>query len=518
MTGTIPGVAAQRARAASRRCARKLYACLLTVVTTACFAGAASDTTGPGGAFGFKPPPQPPPPPTSPATPAPTESDTVLVTPNTSQPGYAIAPNFQGLSLEIWDAINNPRLADPALEQFLINLGPGVLRIGGITSDQHWWNPTTRVARADGAPVIVNADFATLFAFSRAVSWPIIYTVNLANQLPDTAAAEVKALAAAGGKSLLGVSIGNEPDQYVSDRFRSSSWNWTQMQSQWISYADAIQARTPAVKFVGLDGCCVTALGWLPGFVDGQASRLVLGSHHIYPEWNGATSGTAYYPSITNLLDSLTTNRVSADVVELSTALGGQVPLRITESNSVASGGTSGVSNVFAASLWGIEHMFTLAEHGASGVNFHGSFSGGTYQPIDGKPGNYTARPLYYAMLVFHTAAQGQTIPVAVTTHWNVTVHATVASDGTLRITAINRNPSTAVQVRVTAGHSYTHAGTLRLTGPSLTATSGITFGGSGVSSTGEWKPGNQEPVYSEGGIYAISLPAASAAVLTLQP
>ena len=207
MTGTIPVPAARQHRAASRRCAVKAFACLLTVVTTACFVSAASDTTGPSGAISFRPPPQPPPPPTNPTTPAPTESDTVLVTPNTGNPGYAIGPNFQGLSLEIWDAINNPRLADPALEQFLANLGPGVIRVGGITADEHWWNPTTRVARSDGAPVITNADFTTLFAFSRATKWPVIYTVNLANQQPDTAAAEVQALAAAGGSSLLGVTF-----------------------------------------------------------------------------------------------------------------------------------------------------------------------------------------------------------------------------------------------------------------------------------------------------------------------
>ena len=162
--------------------------------------------------------------------------------------------------------------------------------------------------------------------------------------------------------------------------------------------------------------------------------------------------------------------------------------------------------------------MFTLAEHGATGVNFHGSLSGGTYQPIDGAPGNYTARPLYYAMLAFHSAAQGQTIPVTTTTHRNVTVHGTLASDGTLRITAINREPSTAVQIRVSPGHPYTHAGTLRLTAPALSSTSGITFAGSSVSATGVWKPGNQEAVYTANGVYAISLPAASAAILTLEP
>jgi hypothetical protein len=518
MTGMTPLSAAKSSHATARRCAHTLPACLLIAAASACFANRAADTTGPTG-VGFRPPPTAPTaPPSAPPAVPPTEADTVMVTPHADQPGFAVAPNFLGLSFEIQDAINNPRLADPVLEQFLTNLGPGVLRFGGISSDEHWWNPTTRVVRSDGAPVITDADFATLFAFSRAVGWPVIYTVNLANLQADTAAAEVQALAAAGGKSLLGVAIGNEPDQYVADGFRSSSWDWAQMQSEWLSYANAIQARTSGIEFVGLDGCCVTALDWLPSFISGQAPRLVLGTHHIYPEWNGAPAGTNYAPSITNLLDSTTTGRVTGDVVELYQALGGQVPLRITESNSVASGGADGVSNVFAASLWGVEHMYTLAEHGAVGVNFHGSLSGGYYQPLDGTPGSYTARPLYYAMLMFHTAAQGQTIPVTVTAHQNITVHATVGSDGTLRVTAINREPSTSVQVRIVPGRTYTHAGTQRLLGSSLSATSGITFAGSGVSSTGTWTPASPQAVYTSGGVYAISLPAASAAVVTLQP
>jgi hypothetical protein len=518
MPGTTRLPAATLDRAASRRCANVVYACLLSVVISACFANAAGDTTGPTGSLGYRPPVPPPPPPVAVTTTPPTETDTVAVITHAETPGFAVAPDFQGLSLEIWDAINNPRLADPAFQQFLVNLGPGVLRIGGNTADGHWWNPTTRGGRSDGAPVITNADFQTLFALSRAVRWPVIYTVNLANLRADTAAAEVQALTAAGGSSLLGVAIGNEPDQYITDHVRSSGWGWTNLHSEWDSYAAAILARTPSTRFVGLDGCCSAALGWLPSFTSAEASRLVLGTHHLYPEWVGATAGTTYYPSVSDLLAPLTTSRIISDVNELYTAVGGVVPLRITESNSVASGGTMGVSNVFAATLWGVEHMFTLAEHGAVGVNFHGSLSGGIYQPLDGNVGSYTARPLYYAMLAFHVAAQGQVVPVKITEHDNVTVHATVASDGTLRVTAINREPTTSVQVRITPGRSYSHAGTIRLTAPSLSSTSGVTFAGSGVSSTGVWTPGNQEAVYTAGGVYAVSVPAASAAVITLQP
>jgi hypothetical protein len=231
----------------------------------------------------------------------------------------------------------------------------------------------------------------------------------------------------------------------------------------------------------------------------------------------GATPGTNNYPSISNLMDSATSAGDSIGVVRAYAALGGKVPLRITESNTVANSGAEGVSNVFAASLWGMDFMYTMAEHGAVGVNFHGSFAGGYYAVVDGSAGSYTAQPLYYAMLAFHNAAQGQIVPLSVTTHQNVRVHATVGSDGTLRVTAINRG-STNVQVRITPGRTYSHAGTLRLTGPSLSATSGITFAGSSVSSTGVWTPAAQAPVYTQGGVYAVSVPAASAAVITLSP
>ena len=110
-----------------------------------------------------------------------------------SQPGFAIAPNFLGLSFEIQDAINDPRSTDPALEQFLINLGPGVPAYRRDQRRRALVEPhDSRRSARTGRPVIVNADFATLFAFSRAVGWQVIYTVNLANLLADTAAAEVQ--------------------------------------------------------------------------------------------------------------------------------------------------------------------------------------------------------------------------------------------------------------------------------------------------------------------------------------
>ena len=153
------------------------------------------------------------------------------------------------------------------------------------------------------------------------------------------------------------------------------------------------------------------------------------------------------------------------------------------------------MSNVYASSLWAVEHMFVLAENGAVGINFHGTFNGGNYEAISGSSGNYVAHPLYYAMLVFHNAAQGQTIPTVVHSHRNVDVHATLASDGTLRVTAINNEASTAVQVRIEPGRTFRSAGTLRLIGPALDATSGMTFAGNEVTPACWEQPGEHATV-----------------------
>ena len=97
-------------------------------------------------------------------------------------------------------------------------------------------------------------------------------------------------------------------------------------------------------------------------------------------------------------------------------------------------------------------------------------------------------------------------------------VPAALASDGTLRVVAINNEVSTNVQVRIAPGHAFRSAGTLRMTGPSLDATSGVTYAGATVGADGTWVPGTYSPVYTASGVYAISVPASSIAVVTLVP
>ena len=98
------------------------------------------------------------------------------------------------------------------------------------------------------------------------------------------------------------------------------------------------------------------------------------------------------------------------------------------------------MSDVFASALWGIDYMFTLAGNSAAGVNFHGGGSG-SYTPIAVSGSSITTRPLYYALLFFGAAAHGRVVPVDVNAgRTNVTAFGVLDSDGTLRVTVVNKD------------------------------------------------------------------------------
>jgi len=181
------------------------------------------------------------------------------------------------------------------------------------------------------------------------------------------------------------------------------------------------------------------------------------------------------------------------------------------------SGGKDGVSNVFASALWGADYLFDLAENGVVGANFHGGFSTSNYTPIEFNDNQFTAMPLYYAMLLFHTVAQGKVVPVDTNTNVNVIAHAVLGNDGALRLVIINKDANQTVNAEISLGGLYGEALASRLTAPSLESQTGITFAGSSVKADGTWSPIEQETVNQNGSGYQIVVPAGSAVVVTFK-
>ena len=73
---------------------------------------------------------------------------------------------------------------------------------------------------------------------------------------------------------------------------------------------------------------------------------------------------------------------------------------------------------------------------------------------------------------------------------------------------------STSVQL----GHSYGSGNTVALTAPSLTSTTGITFGGHFVGKGGTFAGTAPTPLSVSGSSLTLNLPANSATVVTLDP
>jgi len=449
----------------------------------------------------------------------PATATTAEVTVHPEQPGRAIPRDFLGFSYEA------PVLArdyfdvhNRELRNLLANLGNGVLRFGGNSVEFTYWSRKGKVQIPKARAVLTPKDLNRLFAFSKKTGWPVMLGLNLGHFDPKMAAAEAAYAVKHGKRHLLALEIGNEPDLFMDNGQRPSTWGYKDFRKEFDAYFHAIRSRTPGAPISGPVTCCKAGRKWFPHFLQDEDSRLVMATFHNYPMSASRTlsPNSPRYPTITRMLSPELMAGVAKEIHQLALdAHEHHLPLRMAEVNSASSGGKNGVSNVFAAALWGADYSFTLAEQGAAGLNFHGGFHCGGYTPICISQGHYAAQPLYYGMLLFHAATPGRLVPVKVQTKANVTAYGVVANNGTLHLVLINKDGKTPVQVRISGVGSYSHADLLRLTAATLDARTGITLGGSPVGPEGNWTPRPAQNVERKGASFLLWLPAASAAVMT---
>lgn len=113
--------------------------------------------------------------------PPPIDPGTITVAVDQNHPGYPIYPAFEGLSFETQILTKNPEYLNTnnnVLIQLIKNLGPGILRIGGDTSDEIDWTGAPRDANTP-ANVLTTSDIDRLAAFSRVSGWPVLFGLNL---------------------------------------------------------------------------------------------------------------------------------------------------------------------------------------------------------------------------------------------------------------------------------------------------------------------------------------------------
>ncbi|MGE5617535.1 MAG: glycosyl hydrolase family 79 C-terminal domain-containing protein [Candidatus Woesearchaeota archaeon] len=453
---------------------------------------------------------------------------------------------FLGLSLEFnWLHFytgRNPKRVDPVFVALVRNLAPGdqspVLRIGGESTDATWW-PIRHQPTPQGISFSLTPHWIQVVrALAEATGARMILGVNFAADRPDLAAAEARAyLAGIGRRRIEGLEIGNEPDNYgIFPWYRTDQgrgqWVWarpnTYSLNDFITEFSRFRSALPAVPIAGPAFAELTWLNGIGQFLSAEP-RLALATVHRYPLHGCLTDQSQpTYPSAANLLgDQASSGLAQAVAPSVLVAHRHRVPFRLDEMNSASVAsclGRRGVSGTFASALWVLDTLFNLTAVGVDGVNVH-TLPTAAYELFTFRYVRHHweafVHPEYYGMLMFVQAFPpgARLLPASVSPSGPLKVWVTQDGRRTVRAVLINKDPANSYRVRLqVTGHSG--RGKLeRLLAPSVDARGGVTLGGrtfGGETRTGVLRAPRTQAVSPRRGTYTITLPPASAALLTL--
>jgi hypothetical protein len=424
----------------------------------------------------------------------------------------AIPSRFVGLSYEklamnygYFHASNHNLIA------LFRQLGAGVLRLGGGFADSLLWTPSANGTHQQISPTNVR----NLAGFLQATGWLCLYTVNLATSTPALAAEEVAFAVPVLGESLLGIEIGNEPDEYgVQGNYFPGNWTFQDFMDRWDAFRSAILQVAAHVPITGpaCAGGNHIATWTLPFGQIVTSSGLTLLTQHYYRQSGASTTSTAAF--LVSPDDQLTTDLgiLNAGAQQLG------IPYRISECNSFFNGGAAGVSNSYASSLWVLDFLFNAAMGGATGVNMHGGGNAPGYTPIaDDSGAVIEARPEYYGLLLFALAGTGTLLETQVSAgSVDVTAYAVRTPSGGLNIVLVNKDTLHNLTLTIQANQAIETASMQIMTGPSLAAVSGVTIQGATMNKDGTFAPASPGTLTPAAGRTTCFLPALSAALISI--
>jgi hypothetical protein len=427
-----------------------------------------------------------------------------------------IPPRFMGLSYEKTAMTYSYfHESNQHLIALFRRLGDGVLRIGGASVDQVMWTPDATGTHFQVTPVEIKA----LAVFLHETGWLCLYGVNFATSTPAQAAEEVAYVVSVLGSNLLGIEIGNEPDEYgLPGSFFAGNWTFEDYFARWNMFRSAILQSAPNVAITGpavAGGNHITT--WtLPFGQQATAADITLLTQRYYRDYYSA-SGGAPTPTAAFLIspDSQLTS-------ELAILDGGAqqlgIPYRISECNSFDNGGVPGVSNSYASSLWVIDFLFDVALGGGTGVNMHGGGRSPGYTPIaDDDGGVVEARPEYYGLLLFALAGPGTLLETQLAAGTvDATAYAVRTASGGLNLVVVNKDTVQNMTLTIATNQNIQSATLQTMTGASLAATSGVTIQGATVNPDGSFFPASADTLTPAGTQTTCFIPSLTAALISI--
>jgi Glycosyl hydrolase family 79 C-terminal beta domain len=459
--------------------------------------------------------------------------------------GPRIPSGYLGLSIE-FQAVRaytgtDPRQVNPVLVQLIRNLSPGqrpVLRIGGDSTDVSWVpGPGVKPPRYESYR-LTPGWLATTAALARVLGARMIMGLNLAADEPALDGAEARAFRASLGQGLEAFEIGNEPNVYgkialfktrhgTFEKARRRSFGYVAFRSQF----DAAAAAAPSLPLAGpalAVGPIADKGSWVQsmGAFLAHEQRVSTFTMHRYPLRNCyVPKRSKQYPTVAHLLSNYATTTLVAGLRRwIRIAHSHDRPLRLDELNSVACRGKPGISDTMASALWVTDALFSLADAGVNGVNMH-TLPKSAYELFhfthrDGRWQAYV-QPVYYGLELFAQAAPpgARIVRVPHAAHSGLSIWATRAVDGTLRVVLVNKDPrrARAVSLRMPAG-TNAPATVERLRAASVYARRGVTLGGrtyGSATETGVLGPPRDQSLTRRSGAFTLSVPPGSAALVT---
>jgi len=436
---------------------------------------------------------------------------------------------------------------DPVLVQLIRNLSPHgqpLLRIGGESADHSWW-PIPGYRKPFGITYDLSPAWTTAVTrLAQAAHARLMLGVNL--QADRTKLVQVEShelLQRIGARYIQSFQIGNEPNLYTvipwykllnGKPVPQYSKVGTPVYARPPSYdpadfADEVARMLQVMPRFPIAGPETNTPSWMAAFTRflHPAGRAITLTTHAYGGNKCVKDPSQWmFPSVPHLLS------IAASHDQLA-GLGGAIAtahargdgFRVDELGTVSCSGLDGVSNSMASALWVIDTLFSMDDAGVNGVNLHTVKGVNGLFNLDRSGGKWmaTVDPWYYGALMFSQAAPAgaRLLPVSNATSTDTRVWATLGRDHVVRVLVINDSIGSGarVLVRNPAGYGRQPATIERLRAPGgAYATSGVTLGGRsfGRTTTGVLEAAITQRLRRHGGGYAVTLPPASAGLLTL--
>ena len=466
--------------------------------------------------------------------------------------GRPLPSNFLGLAVEFNEiptlAGSTPQSVNPVFAQLLKNLDPAGrpnIRIGGQSTDRAWWP-----VRGMGQPLGVTYDLTSAWAadahaLAQATAAQYLLGINLeANRTRISQVEADRLVKGITSRYIDALEIGNEPELYtVVPWYRRNgqgghplpwySHDGSPVFSRAPTYGPAgyVQEVTRTLKVVPrlpIAGPETGSAPWADAFdqlISPRSQVRMVTSHAYGLNQCVKDPSSPEYPSVPHLV-SLAASRGEVSQVGPYVALAHRngATYRIDEMGSVSCNGRLGVSNTMASALWVMDALFTMAGDGVDGVNLH-TYPNSANGLFDFSTAHGQRRasvhPLYYGALMFAQAAPAgsRLLRVVSGSKGPLRAWATLAPDHHVRVLLINDSLSSSALAVVRTPGAPGPASLERLRASSAYATSGLTLGGQtfgAATSTGVLAPATAQSVTPNAGTYSVTLPAGSAALITL--